>query len=83
MTDTGQATPDEHGVVLDVTHARQARRGKHVLWMLIISLVLVVAALFGSWATHAPKLQGAQRQNESQAQSTPFQSPEPVARETR
>lgn len=81
MTETGQTTPEEHGVVMDVTHARQARRGKHVLWILIVSLVLVVAALFGSWAARAPQLQSADTVTSSQPKA-PFQSPEPIARET-
>jgi hypothetical protein len=35
---------------LNATPARQGMRGVHVLWVLIISLMLVAAALFGSWA---------------------------------
>lgn len=74
------AAPGEHGPVLEATEARQARRGKPVLWVLIISLILVVAALFGVWANRAPSLARAERAEESGPRT--FQSPEPAARQT-
>lgn len=84
MTDTGRTAPEDHGVVMDVTHARQARRGKHVLWILIISLVLVVAALFGAWGMRAQQLQDVEPHNGRQpADAQAFQAPEPAARQTR
>ena len=37
--------PDEHGPVLEATPARQGLRGRHVLWILIISTALAAIAL--------------------------------------
>jgi len=48
---------------LDATHARSGFRGRHVLWMLLISLVLVVIALFGSWGFKAHQLAQTQPSN--------------------
>jgi len=83
MTDTSHTEETEQAPVLNVTEARQGRRGKHALWILIISLVLVLAALFGSWAARAPQLATTERHAPTQAaQSTPFSSAEPAAKQT-
>lgn len=42
---------------IPVTEARQGRRGRHVLWVLLVSIVLAGLALFGSWAMKSGDLQ--------------------------
>ena len=42
---------------LPATDARQGRWGRHMLWVLLAGLALVVIALFGSWAVRAPDLE--------------------------
>lgn len=59
MTDPTPA-PSQDAPVLDATEARQGRRGKHALWILVISLALVVVALMGTWASHSSKLADAE-----------------------
>ena len=44
---------------IDATDARQGLRGRHVLWMLVASTALAVAALFGSWMFRAGDLSAA------------------------
>ncbi len=41
MADIQQQQGD-HGPVLTTTEARQGRRGRHVLWVLVISMALLV-----------------------------------------
>lgn len=82
MTET-RPTDTDHGPVLNVTEARQGRRGKHVLWILIVSLILVVAALFGSWAARAPQLADSNANNgRASSGGEPFNAPEPAAKQT-
>lgn len=76
-----QQTTSDHAPVLEATEARQAFRGRHVLWVLVISLVLVVLALFGAWASHAPALDRADKSEETAAPDA-FNSPEPAAKQT-
>jgi hypothetical protein len=37
-----QHQQEKHGPVLTTTEARQGRRGRHVLWILVISMALLV-----------------------------------------
>jgi hypothetical protein len=37
-----QHQQEDHGPVLTTTEARQGRRGRHVLWILVISMALLV-----------------------------------------
>jgi len=50
-------TDPDHGPDVDATDARQGRWGRHVLWVLLASLVLVVIALFGTWFSRAGDLE--------------------------
>ena len=60
MAQPGYKTPgyttDGKPEVLNATPARQGMRGRHVLWVLIISSLLAALALFGSWAMRSPDL---------------------------
>ncbi len=46
----------DHGPELEATDARQGRWGRHMLWVLLASLVLVFAALMGTWAMRSGDL---------------------------
>lgn len=48
--------PTANRPALNETRARQGRYGRHVLWLLLASLALVVLALFGAWAWRADDL---------------------------
>jgi hypothetical protein len=79
---TNAAEP-EHGPVLHATEARQGRRGRHVLWILVVSLVLVVAALFGTWWARSGDLAATNVNNGARDVPAPtFDAPEPAARQT-
>jgi len=45
------------------TRARQGRFGRHVLWVLLVSLALAVLALFGSWAWQSDELASTEPNN--------------------
>ncbi|HVY34846.1 MAG TPA: hypothetical protein VG960_10530 [Caulobacteraceae bacterium] len=47
-----------HAPVLRATQARAGLRGRHVLWVLIISTALAALALFALLAIQAPGLSG-------------------------
>jgi hypothetical protein len=49
----------EHAPKVAATPARQGRWGRHVFWVLVASTLLVIVALFGSWAMHWGDLQRA------------------------
>lgn len=53
--DLGRSTEDGP-VVETATEARQGRWGRHVFWVLVASLTLVVIVLFASWAFRANDL---------------------------
>jgi hypothetical protein len=76
----------EHEPVLHATEARQGRRGRHVLWILVVSLVLVVAALFGTWWAKSGDLADANANNGATATAIApaqtFNAPEPAPRQT-
>ena len=51
------AAPDsEHAPELNVTRARQGRRGVHIFWVLTISLLLTVLAFAVIWAVNSGQL---------------------------
>lgn len=56
----------QHGPVLRATQARSGRRGRHVLWILIISTALAALGLFALLAVQAPGLSGPGGQTTSQ-----------------
>jgi len=81
MSDAPQ-TPAEHAPVLEATEARQGRRGKPVLWVLIISTALVVLALFGAWFARSGDLARVEPNNAGQTtDAAAFNAPEPAARQ--
>jgi len=41
------------GEVIEATDARQGRWGRHAFWMLVISTILAVIALFSAWAFYS------------------------------
>lgn len=41
---------------IGVTRVRQGRLGRHILWVLLVSLLLVVVGFFAAWTWHAPRL---------------------------
>jgi flagellar basal body-associated protein FliL len=83
MTNTGSNSDTEHSATLNVTQARQGRRGKHVLWVLAVSLVLVVAALFGSWFMKSDELATTESHNARQtADAEVFNAPDPAVKQT-
>ena len=73
-------TPDteEAPEVMKATRARQGSWGRHIFWVLIISIVLAAIALFGSWAFNAPALQGEGGQVRSESAATAFDAPQPA-----
>ena len=56
MTYTDRDIDTEHAPELDATDARQGRWGRHMLWVLLAGLLLVVIALFGTWASRSGDL---------------------------
>jgi len=58
---------EHHAIDLDVTHARQARRGRHAFVILVASLALVVVALLGTWAFYYGGLAGQHGNREAPA----------------
>lgn len=77
---TNAAEP-EHPPVLNTTEARQGRRGRHALWILIVSLFLVVIALFGSWISRSGDLAATNANNGArESDAVAFNAPEPAPR---
>jgi hypothetical protein len=66
----GPDIEDEHAPVLTVTQARQGLRGRHIAWVLGISMVLVIIALGLVWMAHAPSLTRADRNASVRAETT-------------
>ena len=56
MATSSQDTPSTS---MSATRARQGRYGRHVLWVLIVSVVLAAAALFGAWFSKSDDLAAA------------------------
>ena len=48
----------EHAPDLDVTHARQALRGRHAFVILVVSLTAAIAVVFGAWMGFAGHFRG-------------------------
>jgi flagellar basal body-associated protein FliL len=64
---------------LNETEARQGRRGRHVLMILVISLTLVIIAFAIIWLTHSDDLAGAGGQQSAPASAAAqFDAPEPA-----
>ena len=74
MTDT---QPD-----LNATEARQGRRGRHVLLILVVSLALVVVAFAVIWMTHADDLANKNgNANADPAAAANFTAPEQMVKQ--
>ena len=71
MTYTDRDTDTEHAPDLAATDARQGRWGRHMLWVLLAGLVLVVIALFGTWAARAPDLESVDSKARAVAEEGP------------
>jgi hypothetical protein len=73
---------DEHGPVLTVTQARGARRGRHMAWVLGVSLALIVVAFAALWLGTAQHLAGTGGQTtaDSKAAALGFKAPPPQPR---
>jgi hypothetical protein len=70
---------EEAPQVMKATRARQGSWGRHIFWVLIISIVLAALALFGSWAFNAPNLQGEGGWTRNTSDAPPmFDAPEPA-----
>ena len=69
--DTLDNTGDQPEVV-NATRARQGSRGRHILWVLIISIALAAAALFGSLALHEDEISGQGGQTTTPSGATQF-----------
>ena len=76
MTYTDRDTDTEHAPDLAATDARQGRWGRHMLWVLLAGLVLVVIALFGTWAARAPDLESV----DSKARAVAEEGPQTTSR---
>ena len=46
---------------LSATRTRQASWGRHMFWVMLISIALAMSALFGSWAFHYRALRDAEQ----------------------
>ena len=57
MTYTDRDVETDHGPEVEATDARQGRWGRHMLWVLLAGLLLVVIALFGTWASRSGDLE--------------------------
>lgn len=57
---------------ISAPRVRQAYRGRRILWVLMASLVLVAAALFGTWAVRSGQLAGAAQPNVTDEVGTRF-----------
>jgi hypothetical protein len=70
---------DEHGPILTVTEARGASRGRHMAWVLGVSLALIVVAFVALWLSSASGLSGSggQQTADSKAAATGFKAPSP------
>jgi hypothetical protein len=71
MTYTTDEPDTEHAPELEATDARQGRWGRHMLWVLLAGLLLVVIALFGTWASRAPDLESVDYKAKATAEEGP------------
>ena len=85
MTDRSRPTETTRRV-LPETRARQGRYGRHMLWVLLGGLFLVIAAFAGLWAYRAGDFASANANNGPDNVSSPagpispnlFHAPEPA-----
>ncbi len=67
---------EEHAPVLTVTQARGAARGRHIAWVLGISMALIVAGFTAMYLYHLPHLNTSSAQSAaSSSQASGFQAP--------
>ena len=74
---------EEHAPVLTTTEARQGRRGRHVAWVLGISMILIVVGYAALWLGSAGHLaSGSQPKVDSPAAARSFDgnTPQPSQR---
>jgi len=66
------------------TRVRQGRFGRHLLWVLLVSLALAVLALFGSWAWQSDELASTEPNNwRARDNAQDFAAGEPQALQSR
>jgi hypothetical protein len=63
--------------VLNATRARQGRRGRHMLWVLLVSTLLAALGLFAAWTWKAPDFTAANSNNGAPTNIAPQNAPEP------
>jgi len=68
---------------IGVTRVRQGRLGRHVLWVLLVSLLLVVLGFFAAWTWKADDLARVEPNNGKQAADVQAFSAPPSAAATR
>ncbi len=74
---------EEHAPILTVTQARGAARGRHIAWVLGISMALVVAGFTAMYLYHLPHLNASSaRSAASSNQAAGFQAPPPQPRQS-
>jgi hypothetical protein len=75
---------EEHSAVLTVTQARQGRRGRHMAWVLGVSMALIVAGFFSLWAVNARRLANPETQPtvDSRTTANGFEAPPPQPRQS-
>ena len=85
MAAVQDSQPDE-GPVMTVQDARQGQRGRHVAWVLGISMLLIVAGFTGLYLYHLPHLSTAGSQSTVTSQKAldgqNFQAPPSQPRES-
>lgn len=68
---------------MPATRARQGRFGRHMFWVLLVSLALAVLALFGAWIWRADDLATTAPNNAREpADAAAFNQGEPAALQT-
>lgn len=63
---------------VDVTRARQGRSGRHVLWVLAFSLLLVIVAFAATLLSHSDELGRTNANNGRAGEAPMFNAPEPA-----
>jgi len=65
---------------IGATRARQGRMGRHVMWVLVVSLALVVLGFFAAYSWKSDDLASTEPNNaREQADAQAFNAPEPAA----
>ncbi len=65
-------TQEDHAV-LSITEARQAQRGKHIAWVLGLSMALIILGFIGLYLYHAPHLLNGKSGGQTSADATTLQ----------